>query len=168
MAISSPSFYLSEANTEFAADGYATNIMSKAGVATPAYLSVLAGMSALTVLNAPPSNIDKMKGTVGLLFNLSGGNIYWYKRVGTVITSAQFTTGAGKLRLSVYDAANDAGIIFTDATENTTFTVDATKRGVELDMGSAVYDTWADYKVELFDLGGTLKGTWIVTMTVTD
>lgn len=46
MAVPNIPFYLSAANTEFAGSGWASNIMSKAGLTVPGWASSLAGKSA--------------------------------------------------------------------------------------------------------------------------
>ena len=43
MAVPNVPFWLSQANTEFAGNGWASNIMSKAGLAVPGWASSLAG-----------------------------------------------------------------------------------------------------------------------------
>lgn len=48
MAVPNAPFWLSQANTEFSANGWGSNILSKAGVAVPGWCSQLAGMSAFT------------------------------------------------------------------------------------------------------------------------
>lgn len=44
-AVPSPSFYLSQANAEFGGNGWASNILSRAGLPAPRWLSTLAGKS---------------------------------------------------------------------------------------------------------------------------
>lgn len=51
MAVPNVPFWLSQANTEFQANGWASNIMWKAGVAVPGWCSQLAGRSAFTPTN---------------------------------------------------------------------------------------------------------------------
>ena len=46
MAVPNGPFWLSQANTEFQANGWASNIMGKAGLGTTGLLGRLAGMSA--------------------------------------------------------------------------------------------------------------------------
>ena len=46
MPVPNPPFWLSVANTEFVANGYASNIMAKAGLPLPAWTMQLAGKSA--------------------------------------------------------------------------------------------------------------------------
>ena len=46
MPVPNPPFWLSVANTEFGANGYASNIMAKAGLSLPAWTTQLAGKSA--------------------------------------------------------------------------------------------------------------------------
>ena len=46
MAVPNVPFWLSQANTEFAGNGWASNILSKAGIPAPRNLSALAGKSA--------------------------------------------------------------------------------------------------------------------------
>lgn len=48
MAVPNVPFWLSQANTEFQANGWASNIMGKAGVPVPGWCSQLAGKSAYT------------------------------------------------------------------------------------------------------------------------
>lgn len=48
MAVPNAPFWLSQANTEFQANGWASNIMGKAGVAVPGWCSQLAGKSSAT------------------------------------------------------------------------------------------------------------------------
>lgn len=47
MAVPNVPFWLSQANTEFQANGWASNIMGGAGVAVPGWCSQLAGMASL-------------------------------------------------------------------------------------------------------------------------
>lgn len=51
MAVPNVPFWLSQANTEFQANGRASNIMWKAGVAVPGWCSQLAGKSAFVPTN---------------------------------------------------------------------------------------------------------------------
>ena len=60
MAVPNVPFWLSQANTEFAGNGWASNIMSKAGLAVPGWASSLAGKSAVIVGN-PPGTIHNAK-----------------------------------------------------------------------------------------------------------
>ena len=51
MAVPNVPFYLSQANTEFQANGWGSNILSKAGLGSTGLLSQLAGKSAFTPTN---------------------------------------------------------------------------------------------------------------------
>lgn len=58
MAVPNVPFWLSQANTEFAGNGWASNIMSKAGLAVPGWASSLAGKSAATHVIAVAKSAD--------------------------------------------------------------------------------------------------------------
>ena len=51
MTVPAKPFWLSAANTEFSANGWGSNILSKAGLGTTGFLGQLAGMSAFIPTN---------------------------------------------------------------------------------------------------------------------
>lgn len=51
MTIPNKPFWLSQANSEFGGNGWASNILSKAGIAPPRYVGDLAGRSSSVTLN---------------------------------------------------------------------------------------------------------------------
>lgn len=73
MPVPAKPFWLSQANTEFGGNGWASNILSKAGLSVPRYVGDLAGMSAFTILMNPREPVAD-PGDGMLYFWSSGGN----------------------------------------------------------------------------------------------
>lgn len=124
MAVPSKPFWLSQANTEFGGNGWASNILSKAGLALPRYVGDLAGMSAFTILRDPGSPYGN-PGDGMLYFWRSGDNIW---SGGTLISDVQLTKGMCQIRIR--HTGGDGSVLFSGASNNVAFTPDGTKRGV--------------------------------------
>ena len=73
MTVPAVPFWLSAANTEFAGSGWASNIMSKAGLAVPGWTSSLAGKSAATVYTVNVATWEPAQGDVECGFYIGQG-----------------------------------------------------------------------------------------------
>ncbi len=123
MPVPAKPFWLSQANTEFGGNGWASNILSKAGLSVPRYVGDLAGMSAFTILMNPREPVAD-PGDGMLYFWSSGGNV-WHGGAG--IPDAQLTKGMCQIRIRHTGGAGT--VLFSGASNNVTFTPDGTRRG---------------------------------------
>lgn len=73
MTVPAVPFWLSAANTEFAGSGWASNIMSKAGLAVPGWASSLAGKSAAIVYTVNVATWEPAQGDEELGFYIGQG-----------------------------------------------------------------------------------------------
>lgn len=157
MTVPNVPFYLSAADTEFNANNYASDILSKAGVPAPRYCSSLAGKSSappVTIVTPPSSNLS-VSAPPTMQFYTSGGNIYW-KSTGNSTYSGQYTTGIGKLKITIVSRVGWPTITWSGMSDGVLFTPDATIRSVAVDMQYGADDEWVDFKSEVFDATGTI------------
>ena len=106
MAVPNIPFYLSAANTEFAGNGRASNIMSKAGLAVPGLASSLAGKSAVTVVGSPPGTIRSAKGApYGAVFN-NGNTVFVHNNGGSQQTVQLTSKEASHVRYTLQSGGN--------------------------------------------------------------
>ncbi len=124
MPVPAKPFWLSQANTEFGGNGWASNILSKAGLALPRMAGDLAGMSAFAILNDPGSPYGN-PGNGLLTFRSMDGSIW---SAGTNTPNIQLTKGICQIRIR--HTGGDGTVYFQDASNNVPFTPDSTMRGV--------------------------------------
>ena len=124
MPVPNKPFWLSQANTEFGGNGWASNILSKAGLALPRMAGDLAGMSAFAILNDPGSPYGN-PGDGVIQFWRSGNDIW---SGGTNISDVQLTKGVCQIRIR--HTGGDGSVYFSGASNNVAFTPDGTRRGV--------------------------------------
>ena len=106
MAVPNVPFWLSQANTEFAGNGWASNIMSKAGLAVPGWASSLAGKSAVTVVGSPPGTIHNADiRSYGSVFN-NGNTIFVHNNGGFQQTVQLTSKEASHVRYTLQGGGN--------------------------------------------------------------
>lgn len=106
MAVPAVPFWLSAANTEFAGNGWASNIMSKAGLAVPGWASSLAGKSAVTVVGSPPGTIhNAKKASYGAVFN-NGNTVFVHNNGGSQQTVQLTSKEASHVRYTLQSGGN--------------------------------------------------------------
>ena len=123
MAVPSKPFWLSQANTEFGGNGWASNILSKAGLSIPRYVGELAGKSAFSILRNPDGPVADPGD--GFLYFWRSGNDIWSG--GSGIPNVQLTKGMCQIRIRHTGGAGT--VLFSGASNNVAFTPDGTKRG---------------------------------------
>ena len=117
MAVPNGPFWLSQANTEFQANGWASNIMGKAGVAVPGWCSQLAGRSAFTPTNTMTvrANADGNQWgwnpvaatPYGAFSPVTTGSVTWsYFYVGTRITLSATARITGTFKVTLATGAS--------------------------------------------------------------
>ena len=126
MAVPNVPFWLSQANTEFQANGRASNIMGKAGVAVPGWCSQLAGMtrfqqiaqiqSVVTGNNTPPYALFS--------YNSSTQQTIYNYLDGMTALSYPIFNGRAWVRI------RNAGIQYINCIEARWYQVDDISRGV--------------------------------------
>lgn len=76
--IPSGAFWLSQANTEFQGNNWASNVLAKANKPAPRWLSNLRGMSALTLIQNPPGLSQEFS----IYWNAADNKTYVHSRYG--------------------------------------------------------------------------------------
>lgn len=163
MAVPNLPFWLSAANTEFAGNGWASNIMSKAGLAVPGLASSLAGKSAVTVVGSPPGTIHNANiKSYGSVFN-KGNTIFVHNNGGFQQTVQLTSKEASHVRYTLQGGGNSTPQFnyCGNGTLAAINTYDSSKwPGVRIDALPArgyYYDAYI--KMELFK-DGNLLATW--------
>ena len=126
MAVPNVPFYLSQANTEFSANGWASNIMGKAGVAVPGWCSQLAGMASLKKIASIQSVVAGNNTPPYAMFSYNESTrqtIYTYID-GTTVKSYPIFDGRAWVRI------RNGGITYVNCTEARWYQVDGISRGV--------------------------------------
>lgn len=101
MAVPNVPFWLSQANTEFQANGWASNILSLAEVPAPRNCSALAGKSAAIVVNLPGGALNDVN-VLSYVSGTSGKNLIINVPANAAYRST--TTGGPALRCVIPDA----------------------------------------------------------------
>lgn len=101
MAVPNLPFWLSAANTEFGGNGYASTILSKAGIPAPRYCSALAGMSATITVTLPGGALNDVN-VLSYVSGTSGKTIIVNVPANAVYRST--TTSGPALRCVIADA----------------------------------------------------------------
>lgn len=101
MAVPNLPFWLSAANTEFGGNGWASNILSKAGIPAPRNCSALAGMSATITVSLPGGALNDVN-VLSYVSGTSGKTIIVNVPANAVYRST--TTGGPALRCVIADA----------------------------------------------------------------
>ena len=126
MAVPNVPFWLSQANTEFQANGWASNIMGKAGVAVPVWCSQLAGMASLKKIVPIKSVVIGNDAPPFAMFSYNASTrqtIYTYGAGPTVNSYPIFDGRAWVL-------IRDGGSTYVNCTEARWYQVDDISRGV--------------------------------------
>ena len=126
MAVPNVPFWLSQANTEFQANGWASNIMGKAGVAVPGWCSQLAGMASLRRIASIQSVVTGNNTPPYAMFSYNESTrqtIYTYID-GTTVKSYPIFDGRAWVRIL------NGGIEYVNCTEARWYQVDGISRGV--------------------------------------
>ena len=126
MAVPNAPFWLSQANTEFQANGWASNIMWKAGVAVPGWCSQLAGMASLKQIASIQSVVTGNNTPPYAMFSYNESTrqtIYTYID-GTTVKSYPIFDGRAWVRI------RNGGIEYVNCTEARWYQVDGISRGV--------------------------------------
>ncbi len=126
MAVPNVPFWLSQANTEFQANGWASNIMWKAGVAVPGWCSQLAGMASLKKIASIQSVVTGNNTPPYATFSYNASTrqtIYTYID-GTTVKSYPIFDGRAWVRI------RNGGITYVNCTEARWYQVDGVQRGV--------------------------------------
>ena len=127
MAVPNKPFWLSQANSEFEGNGWASNILKKAYLPTPGLVGDLAGKSAfVSIIGEPGSPIGENED--GMLYFWRSANDIWAG--GTGISDVQITRGMCQIRIRYTGGGDDGTMIFSGAESNVAFSPDETKRGV--------------------------------------
>lgn len=113
MTVPAVPFWLSAANTEFAGSGWASNIMSKAGLAVPGWASSLAGKSAATVYTVNVATWEPAQGDVECGFYIGQGGS---------VSPANFK-GVRFRGMYAANYDNDVHLVFDGPTPATTLTI---------------------------------------------
>lgn len=107
MAVPNAPFWLSQANTEFQANGWASNIMGKAGVAVPGWCSQLAGRSAVSVIGTPPGTVHNVRlATYFAIYNGASNTIIAHNDGGTAQTINLTSGRATHVRFTLQTGGN--------------------------------------------------------------
>ena len=126
MAVPNVPFWLSQANTEFAGNGWASNIMGKAGVAVPGWCSQLAGMASLKKIASIQSVVTGNNAQPFATFSYNASTrktIYTYLD-GTIAKYYPIFDGRAWVRI------RNGGITYVNCTEARWYQVDGVQRGV--------------------------------------
>lgn len=169
MAVPNVPFWLSQANTEFQANGWASNIMGKAGVAVPGWCSQLAGRSAVTVIGTPPGTVHTVKrASCFSIYNGAANTVLQHNNGGTVQT-INLTSGlATHVRFTLQSGGN-ATPTFNNCTNGAQVAIPAYNTFAWPEVrfgswpGSGYYDAYV--KMEVW-ASSTLLGTWYFWLDV--
>ena len=101
MAVPNVPFYLSQANTEFQANGWASHVLSLAGVPAPRHCSALAGQSPTITVNLPGGALNDVN-VLSYVSGTSGKNLIINVPADAAYRST--TTGGPALRCVIPDA----------------------------------------------------------------
>lgn len=123
MAVNNKPFWLSQANSEFSGNGWASNILSNASIGAPRYVGELAGKSTFSIIRNPGNPVAENAN--GMLYFWRSGNDIW--QGGSGLSNYQVTKGMCQIR--VRHTGGDGTIIFTGTSNNAIFTPDGTWRG---------------------------------------
>ena len=126
MAVPNAPFWLSQANTEFAGNGWASNIMGKAGVAVPGWCSQLAGMASLKKIASIQSVVTGNNTPPWATFSYNSSTqqtLYSYID-GIAIRSYPIFNGRAWVRI------RNGGVDYVNCTEARWYQVDDISRGV--------------------------------------
>ena len=126
MAVPNVPFWLSQANTEFQANGWASNIMWKAGVAVPGWCSQLAGMASLKQIASIQSVVtgNNTPPYATFSYNASTNQTIYTYIDGTTVKSYPIFDGRAWVRI------RNGGIEYVNCTEARWYQVDGISRGV--------------------------------------
>ena len=126
MAVPNVPFWLSQANTEFQANGWASNIMGKAGVAVPGWCSQLAGMASLRQIASIQSVVtgNNTPPYATFIYNASTRQTIYTYIDGTTVKSYPIFDGRAWVRI------RNGGIAYVNCTEARWYQVDDISRGV--------------------------------------
>ncbi|MGG5825948.1 hypothetical protein [Aeromonas salmonicida] len=135
MTVPNIPFWLSDANTEFGGNGWASDICSKAGLALPADLVNLAGKSALSVLTRVPTYAhNTVTPYVRFMYDAASNQTkYLTNTPGSIILS--LFTGAAWIRI------RNGGITYQNCSEAGWFKADSAERGVILQAAAGTSRT---------------------------
>lgn len=126
MTVPAKPFWLSAANTEFSANGWGSNILSKAGLGTTGFLGQLAGMASLRQIASIQSVVTGNNTPPYAMFSYNASTrqtIYTYID-GTTVKSYPIFDGRAWVRI------RNGGITYVNCTEARWYQVDAISRGV--------------------------------------
>ena len=126
MQVPNVPFWLSAANTEFSANGWGSNILSKAGLGTTGLLGQLAGMASLKKIASIQSVVTGNNTPPYAMFSYNESTrqtIYTYID-GTTVKSYPIFDGRAWVRI------RDGGITYVNCTEARWYQVDDISRGV--------------------------------------
>lgn len=127
MTVPNVPFWLSDANSEFGGNGWASDICAKAGLALPADLIDLAGRSALTVIGTIPTVVNTTSGAPYLYFTFNGTNTIVSHNNGATNNAVAIVKGRPYIHI------RNGGITYVGTSDGTWFQPDANSRGVRLD-----------------------------------
>lgn len=107
MAVPNVPFWLSQANTEFQANGWGSNILSKAGLGTTGLLGQLAGRSAVSVIGTPPGTVHTVKKAPYFsIYNGAANTVFQHNNGGTVQTINLTSGVATHVRFTLQTGGN--------------------------------------------------------------
>lgn len=154
MAVPNVPFYLSQANTEFAGNGWGSNILSKAGVAVPGWCSQLAGMASLQKIASIQSVVTGNNTPPYAMFSYNASTnqtIYTYI---DGITNLSYPIFNGRAWVRI----RNGGITYVNCTEARWYQVDDISRGVLNPNKGTV-------RSQTYEFSATENGTIVYTVT---
>ncbi|MEL3918129.1 hypothetical protein [Aeromonas enteropelogenes] len=126
MTVPDKPFWLSQANSEFEGNGWASNILEYAFLSTPGLLGDLAGKSSMvSIIGRPGSPIGENQD--GMAYFWRTGNDIWSG--GTGIPDIQLTSGMCEIRIRYTGGGGSGTMIFSGVESSVAFIPDETKRG---------------------------------------
>ncbi|AWH15717.1 hypothetical protein KNT91_gp193 [Aeromonas phage 60AhydR15PP] len=154
MAVPNVPFWLSQANTEFQANGWGSNILSKAGLGTTGLLGQLAGMARLQKIASIQSVVTGNNTPPDATFSYNASTnqtIYTYID-GTTVKSYPIFNGRAWVRI------RNGGITYVNCTEARWYQVDGVQRGVLNPNKGTV-------RSQTYEFAATEGGTIVYTVT---
>ena len=126
MTVPAKPFWLSAANTEFSANGWGSNILSKAGLGTTGFLGQLAGMASLKKIASIQSVVtgNNTPPYATFSYNASTNQTIYTYIDGTTVKSYPIFDGRAWVRI------RNGGISYVNCTEARWYQVDGVQRGV--------------------------------------
>lgn len=126
MTVPAKPFWLSAANTEFSANGWGSNILSKAGLGTTGFLGQLAGMASLKKIASIQSVVtgNNTPPYATFSYNASTNQTIYTYIDGITVKSYPIFDGRAWVRI------RNGGITYINCTEARWYQVDDVQRGV--------------------------------------